>query len=143
MTKSIILLIKNILKKFNLKLNKWDYVNKLEKNEDEVNKLRLITHLPKENLSSLIQNFNYSHAQFGQDLFVLSELGFKKNGYFVEFGATDGVEKSNTHILEKKFNWEGILAEPAKIWQKKLNENRKCYIDDNCVWSKSNTTLVF
>ena len=80
MTKSIILLIKNILKKFNLKLNKWDYVNKLEKNEDEVNKLRLITHLPKENLSSLIQNFNYSHAQFGQDLFVLSELGFKKNG---------------------------------------------------------------
>ena len=143
MTKSIILLIKNILKKFNLKLNKWDYVNKLEKNEDEVNKLRLIVQLPKENLSSLIQNFNYSHAQFGQDLFVLSELGFKKNGYFVEFGATDGVEKNNTHILEKKFNWEGILAEPAKIWQKKLNENRKWHIDDNCVWLKSNATLVF
>ena len=30
------------------------------------------------------------------------ELGFKKNGYFVEFGATNGVENSNSYLLEIK-----------------------------------------
>ena len=46
--------------------------------------------------------------------------------------------KKVTLIFQK-----GLLSEPAKIWQKSLNENRKCYIDTNCIWSKSNLTLVF
>ena len=31
-------------------------------------------------------------SQLRQDLFVLSETGFKRRGYFVEFGATNGVD---------------------------------------------------
>lgn len=84
-----------------------------------------------------------SKAQLKQDLFVLAESNFKRNGFFVEFGATDGCSLSNTFILEKDFNWSGILVEPGKIWQEELNKNRKVFIDHNCVWSSSGEKLVF
>jgi FkbM family methyltransferase len=82
-------------------------------------------------------------SQLNQDMFVLSELGFKRDGYFVEFGATNGVDLSNTHLLEKEMGWTGILAEPAKIWSEDLAKNRNCHIDYDCVWSKSGEVLEF
>ena len=84
-----------------------------------------------------------SKSQIEQDLFVLHELNDKRNGYFVEFGATNGVDLSNTHLLEKEFGWTGILAEPAKVWSEDLAKNRNCHIDFNCVWSKSGEILEF
>lgn len=84
-----------------------------------------------------------SKSQLGQDMFVLSELDFKRGGYFVEFGATDGVELSNTYLLEKRLGWTGILAEPAVSWHIALPKNRNCHIDFNCVWSKSGEILEF
>ena len=41
-------------------------------------------------------NLVNSKSQLRQDLFVANLLNFKKNGYFVEFGATDGIEFSNS-----------------------------------------------
>jgi len=84
-----------------------------------------------------------SKAQLKQDIFVLAELKFKRDGYFVEFGATNGVDLSNTYLLEKDLNWTGILAEPAWIWQDDLVKNRNCHISFDCVWSKSNELLSF
>ncbi len=49
----------------------------------------------------------YSNAQLMQDLWVLYELQEKRNGYFVEFGACDGVSLSNTLLLEKTYAWQG------------------------------------
>ncbi|MEA2989895.1 MAG: hypothetical protein QOG83_2606 [Alphaproteobacteria bacterium] len=43
---------------------------------------------------------------------MLHETGRKTSGYFVEFGATDGSNLSNTYLLERDFGWHGILAEP-------------------------------
>lgn len=85
----------------------------------------------------------HSKAQFRQDIFVLHELNFKNNGYFVEFGATNGVDFSNTHLLEFQFNWNGILAEPAKTWHLELLKNRNSIIDKDCVYSESNKSLDF
>ena len=82
-------------------------------------------------------------SQFGQDIFVLSQSNFKKNGFFVEFGATDGVSISNTYVLEKEFGWRGILVEPAKSWHKSLRENRNSIVDERCVWSASKESLDF
>jgi len=79
----------------------------------------------------------------GQDLFVLSELDFKTGGYFVDFGATNGVNQSNTCLLEKEFGWRGIVAEPARRWHKDLKSNRDCLIETACIWSESNLTLTF
>ena len=82
-------------------------------------------------------------SQLGQEMFALIQNDFKRDGYFVEFGATNGLELSNTHLLEKEFGWTGILAEPAVVWHKELHENRTCHIETQCVWSKSGDILTF
>ncbi|NDC82842.1 FkbM family methyltransferase [bacterium] len=92
---------------------------------------------------TLLTHFKDSTAQLRQDLFVLSHLGFKQSGYFVEIGATNGYDISNTYLMETNFGWHGILAEPAPIWHRELNRNRKCHIEKDCVWKESNATVEF
>jgi len=92
---------------------------------------------------SLIENFHLSKSQLGQDLFVLLALDFKTTGFFVEFGATDGIELSNTFLLEKVYGWGGILAEPGKVWQSRLRKNRNVILDNRCVYSESGKKLEF
>lgn len=92
------------------------------------------------NLSKLIQQ---SKSQLTQDLFVLSCLDFKRSGYFVEFGATNGIDLSNTLLLEKEFGWNGILAEPSKNWHQDLLGNRSSHIELKAVYNKSNEKLSF
>ncbi len=84
-----------------------------------------------------------SRAQLKQDIFVLLETNFKRGGFFVEFGATNGVDLSNTWLLEQSFDWNGILAEPASIWHGSLKQNRTAIIETKCVWSQSGITLDF
>ena len=94
-------------------------------------------------LHFVLQKYAESPAQLFQDLFVLFSLSQKREGFFVEFGATDGVELSNTLLLERSYGWNGILAEPAKCWHKDLRMNRNCVIDTRCVWTKSGEVLEF
>jgi len=94
-------------------------------------------------LQYVIRNLADSKAQLFQDLFVLYQLGCKKSGYFVEFGAANGVELSNTVLLERDYEWTGILVEPARCWHNELTRNRKCIIDTRCVWTKSGERLEF
>jgi FkbM family methyltransferase len=82
-------------------------------------------------------------SQVGQDILALCVNGLKRNGFFVEFGATDGVELSNTYILEKKFGWTGILGEPGRVWHEDLKRNRNCSIDTRCVASQSDELIDF
>lgn len=103
----------------------------------------LLGQLPQANIPALLPYLLKAKSQLGQDLLVLSELQFKRGGFFVEFGATNGLSISNTYLLETEFGWNGILAEPAKCWHEDLHKNRKCHIDTHCVWQDSHTTLVF
>jgi FkbM family methyltransferase len=88
-------------------------------------------------------NLIQSNSQLFQDLLVLYCLNYKRIGYFVEFGATDGIKLSNTYLLEKDYGWTGILCEPGKIWQNGLAKNRTALIDYRCVWSKSGEYFSF
>jgi FkbM family methyltransferase len=89
------------------------------------------------------ENFNVSRVQLFQDMLVILLLRGKRNGFFVEFGATDGVSLSNSFVLEKNLQWKGILAEPARCWHERLKANRGAAIDHRCVWSKTGETLTF
>lgn len=84
-----------------------------------------------------------STSQFLQDIYGLLLSRGKKDGFFVEFGACDGLLISNTLLMEREFGWRGILSEPAPQWQAALRANRKCIIDTRCVWSASGETIEF
>jgi FkbM family methyltransferase len=84
-----------------------------------------------------------SKAQLMQDLLVLFLTNRKKNGYFVEFGASNGVTLSNTMLLEELYGWTGILAEPARGWHKELQIYRQCIIDTRCVTDRSGDQVLF
>lgn len=94
-------------------------------------------------LSYVLLNLGVSKAQLFQDLFVLFMTKEKRGGYFVEFGATNGVTLSNSYLLEKTYGWNGILAEPAKCWHTELRANRDCIVETKCVWGKSGEQLEF
>ncbi len=94
-------------------------------------------------VANLVSSVEKTETQFYQDIFCLALSGGKRDGYFVEFGACDGLAISNTLLLERQFGWKGILAEPAITWHGALFQNRKSIIDTRCVWSKSNEILSF
>jgi FkbM family methyltransferase len=139
-----------LLSKTNLHLvNKhyWkDVISELENirlSKDFEVKQKIISSLKPHNASSLRKYLKFSTSQILQDIFVLDHFDYKKNGFFVEFGATNGLNLSNTHILEKQFNWKGILAEPGKNWHQNLKKNRNCLIEVDCVWSCTGESLQF
>jgi len=109
--------------------------------------LEFIRALGPANYESTISLLSKSRSQLRQDLFVISETEHKlkkKGGYFIEFGATDGINLSNTYLLETEFSWTGILAEPARLWEKQLRANRpNASIETMCVWKDSNSSLIF
>jgi FkbM family methyltransferase len=74
---------------------------------------------------------------------VLERTGHKRNGFFVEFGATDGVRLSNTWLLETEFGWRGICAEPNPKMFAQLKRNRRCTVSDACVGARSGDLVDF
>jgi FkbM family methyltransferase len=102
------------------------------------------------NRDDLIQAFAFflSHAseakgQLFQDLWALWVSGQKRGGFFVEFGAADGVFLSNTWLLENRYGWTGILAEPNPTSFEALARNRGCAVSNKCVYSRTGERLEF
>lgn len=82
------------------------------------------------------------YSQNKQDLFALFIHG-EKPGYFVEFGACDGLYLSNTALLEKEYGWTGILSEPAPEYFKDLITNRSCHLEKLCVADETGKEMDF
>ncbi len=105
---------------------------------------KFITSLEPKHREKTLEIIARSKSQLRQDLFVLSELNFKTEGFFVEFGATDGLTLNNTFLLESDYRWTGILAEPAKCWNESLLENRpNAILDFACVWRETGVKVDF
>ncbi len=100
--------------------------------------------MTEKNIIRELKKFNEkSYSQLKQDIVALIISNYKNNGYFVEFGACDGIHFSNTLMLEKNYNWTGILAEPSKIYHSDLIKNRSSLVDFRAVYSVSKKILTF
>lgn len=84
------------------------------------------------------------YSQLGQDVLALFCFGSDKPGFFVEFGACDGIIMSNTFLLETYHSWNGVLVEPVPYYNRVLKNKRDCIIvDDVCVSDKSDEIVQF
>jgi len=86
-------------------------------------------------------------SQYGQDRFVYERFfataaaealdgtaGASKGGVFVELGAADGEEKSNTLAFERLLGWTGLLIEPSQPLFSRLRQTRpRCKCVNDCV----------
>lgn len=86
---------------------------------------------------------NRAVSQLGQDLWVLERTGRKRGGYFVEFGATDGIQLSNTFLLETEFGWTGLCAEPNPHYFEQLQQNRRCTVSSDCILGETGRDVEF
>ena len=85
-----------------------------------------------------------TYSQLNQDIDVIQFYKQKQNGYFIEIGANDGINLSNTYLLEKNYNWKGICVEPIPDIFNKLKNNRLNSICiDKALYSDSNIILKF
>ena len=82
---------------------------------------------------SFFWNEKYT-SQAGQDKMIKKNFfDGKKNGFFIEIGAYDGISGSNCYHFERFLNWDGIAIEPSNIQFEKLKKNRKCKVLNNAI----------
>lgn len=113
-------------------------------NHNSIFDLKFLSSQDEKHVGRCIQFLSKSKSQLRQDLFVLIESNWKKNGFFVEFGAANGERISNTFLLEKEFAWTGILVEPARCFHRELELNRPdSQKNFKCVWRESGVLLDF
>jgi FkbM family methyltransferase len=89
-----------------------------------------------------INNTDVAYSQAKQDQTVY-HLFPKKNGFFIEMGAFDGMSLSNTLWLERHHNWTGLLIEANPdlcdaIDKRKRRVWRLCA----CISTESSTTFI-
>ena len=75
-------------------------------------------------------------GQYGQDIIAYLCLKNKKNGFYIDIGAYDGIRLSNTYIFEK-LGWKGFCVEASPKNFEALQKNRKCDLY-NCAVSSKN-----
>jgi len=65
------------------------------------------------------------YSQCGEDKMIYERyFKDKKNGFFIELGAVDGLEFTNTKFFEDTLEWKGILIEPQRNMFEKIHINR-------------------
>lgn len=65
-------------------------------------------------------------SQVGQDKWVVDFFSSKEGGYFLDVGAHNGIDLSNSYYLEKKLGWRGICVEADPDLFEVLKNNREC-----------------
>ena len=95
-------------------------------------------------IESVSDKRNTIKSQLFQDAFAAFIVGDLFDRTFLEFGATDGLDLSNSYMLENSVGWTGVLSEPSPYWHAKLKSNRpNTGIITDCIWKCSGEKLDF
>ena len=110
----------------------------------------------KQVLKPFVLNNKCLSKLLGKEYFGLNELDKKimnyinkQDGYFVELGANDGINQSNTKHFELYKGWQGVLIEPSpKRFKelKKFRKSRNSFYNCACVsfdFSKETIELMY
>jgi FkbM family methyltransferase len=95
---------------------------------DSINKKSLFiknfikSFIPKK-YKTYFKKFRKFNALNDLDKKMLKYINYN-NGFYIECGANDGVDQSNTWYFEKYKNWNGILIEPIPRIFSELKKNR-------------------
>jgi len=81
-------------------------------------------------------------SQWGTDIIIQDYIdqhfpNQNNKGIFVEVGAYDGVDISNTYYLEKVKGWTGVLVEPIPEKYNLAKHNRWCDVFQGCIFNKN------
>tara|TARA_Y100000004_G_scaffold187170_1_gene239614 strand:+ start:1079 stop:1663 length:585 start_codon:yes stop_codon:yes gene_type:complete len=73
-----------------------------------------------------------SFSQAGQDKFIITMLQNKHHGKYIEIGAFDPIQISNTYLLETEYEWTGFSLDIKEKYVNKFNLSRKnkCVLAD-------------
>jgi FkbM family methyltransferase len=74
------------------------------------------------------------YSQYGQDRY-LDRMVFrgKRGGVFIDIGAHDGVEMSNSCLFERSRGWTGVCVEPRPATFAKLRASRSAHCANCCI----------
>jgi FkbM family methyltransferase len=73
------------------------------------------------------------YSQYQQDKWLYeNHFKDKKDGVFLEIGADDGIDKSNTKFFED-IGWKGMCVEPSPKRFKLLKNNRSCICENYAI----------
>lgn len=88
---------------------------------------------------TFIKKFRDFNGYKGLDRRMLKYINYK-DGFYIECGANDGINQSNTWYFEKKLNWNGVLIEPiGEIFNElKKNRNKKNFFFNTALKSFKN-----
>lgn len=86
-----------------------------------------MTTTPTTSFDPVVINTPKYYSQYQQDE-ILNRDVFRnaRNGIFLDIGAFDGINLSNTYFYEKELGWRGVCIEPTPETYAKLAQNRKC-----------------
>jgi FkbM family methyltransferase len=102
----------------------------------EANKFRPEIRKIRDEIGFDIKSYSY------QDLITYLYFKGKPDGFFIDIGAYDGVEISNTYALEQ-IGWAGICIEPIPEVFERLRNNRGCHCYNVAVSSIRNKEANF
>lgn len=88
-------------------------------------------------------------SQIGQDRWVREQfivnqarIVSETSPYFVEIGAHDGIEFSNSFYFEKSLGWNGLCIEPNPTTFRSLVKNRGCHCSSFAVSDKKGEVKI-
>lgn len=95
----------------------------------------------------LLSNNQQSTSEFAQDLFVYFNFFKKwpmldKTGFYVDSGANDAKEISNTFFFDKCLGWKGLCVEPLEKYHARLQSLRSCELIKECISSQKHTLQI-
>jgi FkbM family methyltransferase len=96
-------------------------------------------------LLKLLAEINSGHSfqgEINQDLLAFLWFKGKRDGFYIDIGANDGVNSSNTYLFEK-IGWKGVCVEPIPELFRTLTENRKCDCYNVAISDKNNDEAEF